>query len=343
MRILPLDVTDDDAVRACYDLWTAVTRADDPFDAPESLRSFRTMLTMNWSGAATEAWYVPGESGGSAGPGEIAAACHLQFPDRENRDWAFGEVYVHPARRRHGLGTALLRHAGKRATAHARTLLGGHALTGSAGEAFALRLRGKPGLDDVRRVQELRKLPAGRVAALRAGAERAAGGYSLARWEGITPDDRLEQVAALHNALNDAPREAGVEPHLWDAQQVRERSDARTIALGRRRYSLAASCDATGELAALTVVGVDPDVPDWGHQAVTMVTRPHRGHRLGLLVKTAMLEWLAAAEPQVARIVTWNAAANEHMIGINEALGYEVRGRPYRSYELPVTAIDGQS
>jgi RimJ/RimL family protein N-acetyltransferase len=70
-----------------------------------------------------------------------------------------------------------------------------------------------------------------------------------------------------------------------------------------------------------------------------MVTRPHRGHRLGLLVKVAMMDRLAAAEPQVEKIVTWNAAANEHMIGINEALGYEVAGRPYRSVRLPVAKI----
>ena len=31
----------------------------------------------------------------------------------------------------------------------------------------------------------------------------------------------------------------------------------------------------------------------------TAVVRAHRGHRLGLLVKTAMLDLLAAAEPQL--------------------------------------------
>lgn len=84
---------------------------------------------------------------------------------------------------------------------------------------------------------------------------------------------------------------------------------------------------------------VDPAVPEWGHQAVTRVTRPHRGHRLGLLVKADMLDWLASAEPRLAKIVTWSAASNRHMIGINEALGYEVAGRPYRSAELPAARI----
>jgi RimJ/RimL family protein N-acetyltransferase len=66
------------------------------------------------------------------------------------------------------------------------------------------------------------------------------------------------------------------------------------------------------------------------------VTRKHRGHRLGLLVKTAMVEWLAAVEPGIERIVTYNAAANEHMIAINAELGYEVLEPLDQTYELPV-------
>ena len=52
-------------------------------------------------------------------------------------------------------------------------------------------------------------------------------------------------------------------------------------------------------MAAFSEVIVDPEAPDWGFQQLTAVIRPHRGHRLGLLVKTAMLELLAAQEPQV--------------------------------------------
>jgi len=71
------------------------------------------------------------------------------------------------------------------------------------------------------------------------------------------------------------------------------------------------------------------------------VTRPHRGHRLGLLVKTAMLDWLAEAEPQLERIVTGNAAVNQHMIAINEELGYELLEPLGQSYEVPVADLPG--
>ena len=107
-----------------------------------------------------------------------------------------------------------------------------------------------------------------------------------------------------------------------------------------RRYSLAAFHDDTGDMAALTVVTVDPDVPDWGHQQITAVTKAHRGHRLGLLVKTAMLGWLAETEPRLEHIETWNAGANQHMIAINESLGYTASGQ-FRSAELRVASFSG--
>ena len=48
---------------------------------------------------------------------------------------------------------------------------------------------------------------------------------------------------------------------------------------------------------------------------------------------------LAEAEPAMRRIETWNAASNRYMIAVNEELGYEVWGQPYRSAELPVASV----
>jgi hypothetical protein len=67
---------------------------------------------------------------------------------------------------------------------------------------------------------------------------------------------------------------------------------------------------------------VDETTPTWAHQEMTAVDRPHRGHRLGLLTKVAMLDLLAGREPQLARVETWNGETNAHMVAINEALGY---------------------
>ena len=334
MRILPLDLADTGAVRACLEVHDAAMRADDPFEPPMSLALFRSRLTEAWSGAPAETWIAAGDADLA-----VAGWYRAEFPELENRDRTGLELVVHPARRHGGLGATLLRHAAGRAAASGRTVVDGFVQPGSAGEAFARRAGATLGQTDVRRVIELAKVPAGATARLRETAAKAADGYSLVRWEGVTPDARLEQVASQQNAMNDAPRDAGVAPVAWDAQRVRDRMNARIARSPGRRYSLAAVQDATGEMAALTVVSVDPGMPDWGHQLITAVTRPHRGHRLGLLTKAAMMEWLAGAEPQVARIVTWNAASNKYMIAVNEELGYEVWGRPYRSAELLVSSV----
>jgi GNAT superfamily N-acetyltransferase len=79
-----------------------------------------------------------------------------------------------------------------------------------------------------------------------------------------------------------------------------------------------------------------------GRVMLTTVSRPHRGHRLGLLVKTAMLEWLAAAEPKLERIQTGNAADNEHMIAVNDALGFELCPPAFHTVELGVADALGR-
>jgi hypothetical protein len=139
--------------------------------------------------------------------------------------------------------------------------------------------------------------------------------------------------------MNDAPREEGIEDSVWDADRVRERYDSSLVRMGVRGYSVAAVHDATGEVAALTQLEVDPDSPEWGHQGMTAVTRPHRGHRLGLLVKATMLGWLADAEPQLEQIETGNADANEHMIAVNETLGYTILDPSWAWLELPVATV----
>jgi GNAT superfamily N-acetyltransferase/RimJ/RimL family protein N-acetyltransferase len=334
VNVQSLDLADTETIRACLDVQDAAMRADDPFEAPVSLELFRSRLMSSWTGAPAETWIAAGDADGT-----VAGWYRADFPDLENPDRVSLELVVHPERRRSGLGATLLRHAAGRAAASGRTVLDGFVQDGSVGEAFARRAGATLGQTDVRRVIELAKIPAGATARLRETAAKAAGGYSLVRWAGAVPDDLLDQIASLQNAMNDAPRDVGVQPQAWDAQRIRDRMNARISRSPSRRYSLAAVHDGTGEMAALTTVSVDPGVPDWGHQLITAVTRPHRGHRLGLLTKIAMTDWLAEAEPQLQRIVTWNAASNRHMIAINEELGYEVSGRPYRSAELPVSSV----
>jgi hypothetical protein len=53
----------------------------------------------------------------------------------------------------------------------------------------------------------------------------------------------------------------------------------------------------------------------------------HRGHRLGVLLKTDMNLWLREVQPKLSTIDTWNAESNDHMIAVNDAIGYRIMGR----------------
>jgi RimJ/RimL family protein N-acetyltransferase len=59
-------------------------------------------------------------------------------------------------------------------------------------------------------------------------------------------------------------------------------------------------------------------------------------------VKTAMVQWLRAAEPALERIHTWNAESNRYMIAVNEALGYTILGQPANWWRLEVAAVLGE-
>jgi len=317
MRFEQFDVTDQANIRVWHGMYLAAKAVDEPLGPPASLRAFIGWFTEGGEYVQREGWFAPGEQGGWDG------AYVLELPAKDNTHRAKMDLLVGLERRRRGTGTALARHAIERAQAHGRTLLRSGAMEGSPGVAFAAAMGARHDGTNVRRVQDLDDVPDGRLAELRAGAEAAAGGYSLVSWTGATPDEHVDQVAVVSMALEDAPHTTGHEPVHIDAARVRL-EDERIAVQGLRYYSVAARCDETGDLAGITQVGVDPEQPDWGYQELTAVTRPHRGHRLGLLMKVAMLEWLAGAEPAVRHIITDNAFANRHMISINEELGYHV-------------------
>ena len=332
MRITRLDHADHDGVRGCHDVWLAAHAVDDPLSPPLSLPVFRHWLTRGWESEPSETWVAADEA-----TGETVGWYRIELPDLENRHRASGSLTVRPASRRRGVGTALLRHEVERARANGRTVLRGGALVGSAGDAFARQAGAEPSLVDARRVQDLRKIPPGLVASLRETAAGAAAGYSLVSWTGPTPEEHLARVAAGFNAMNDAPHSPDREDDIWDAQRVRDRADAALREGCLRGYSVAAIAEATGEMAGLTQVFVDPEYPEWGHQGLTAVIRQHRGHRLGLLIKAAMLEWLATEEPKLERIATDNAATNKYMIAVNETLGYELVKPDEQSFQLAVS------
>jgi GNAT superfamily N-acetyltransferase/RimJ/RimL family protein N-acetyltransferase len=320
--------TDAGLVRACHEIRLACTPVDEPGMPLPSYRGFASWMTFGWTEDPAEAWLARDSNG------EACGWYLLTLHERENRHAAHLKPEIAVARRRRGLGTALINHAAERARLAGRRLLTGESMDGSAGEPFALAIGAKRGLAEINRVLRPGSVPAGRLAELREVAAPHASGYSLLSWEGPAPEDRLAGLAAVYAAIADAPHGSQEEPQIWDADRVRQ-SNVRVAAQGLRLYTVAAQQDATGELAAFTQLGVDPAIPEWGWQEITVVARPHRGHRLGLLVKIAMLDSLAEREPQLTHIITGNGDGNEHMIAINEALGFEVLSH-WTGWELDI-------
>ena len=320
--------TDDAAVQACYEIHLAAADADGQRRPPRSPRVFRTWLSYGWTEDPVEAWLARDSAG------QVCGFYQLILPERENRHGAGLTPVVHPSRRRAGLGRALVAHAADRARQAGRTVLVADTEEASAGEAFARALGAQYRMTGRFSMLRLGSVPAGHLDALRAKATAASPGYSLLTWDGATPDDQLDAVVGLFQAEEDAPSPAGEEPPRWDPARVRA-DEFRVADQGLRFYTVAARAEPGGELAAITQLGVDPVQPGWAVQELTAVLRPHRGHRLGLRVKVAMLDLLAAREPQVAQILTHNVEGNEHMIAINTELGFEVLERQ-PSWELQI-------
>ena len=336
------------AVRAVYDVYRAGAPVDFPGSPPMSFGVFGGLMVQGWCGEPRENWLACREPGGA-----VAGAYTLELPDRENRDRAGLSVLVAPGQRRAGLGTALLRHATARARALGRVRVSTEVLDGTPGDGFARAVGATAELTEARRTLDVRAIPSGRLGELRAMAKGPAAGYTLVAWAGPAPETYLDAVARLNEAMHDAPHGAGEEAQSWDAERVRA-VGRRAIQQGLRHYSVAAQAETAqaetaqaetaqaetaGELAGLTELSVDPAHPHWGHQELSVVARPHRGHRLGLLLKVAMLELLAEREPQLETIETFNGVANAHMVSINETLGFQVTGR-LTSWQLPTAPAE---
>jgi GNAT superfamily N-acetyltransferase len=307
--------------RAWYALYAAGAAVDEPGGPAMSFGVWAGLKARGWCGEPRENWLARAAPGG-----EVLGGYSLELPDQDNQTRASLNLLVGPDRRRAGIGTALLGHARARAAELGRRTTTSLILTGTAADGFFRAYGATAELIEARRTLDVAAIPAGHLGRLRASAEAAAAGYTLVTWGGVTPDVWLGPAARLNEAMADAPHGAGEEPQVWDADRVRL-VDQLGLEHGLRRHAVAAVAPGTGELAALTQVAIEEPDPAWAHQELTAVVRAHRGHRLGLLTKVAMLELLLAREPQVTRVQTWNGEDNAHMVAINEQLGFRLTGR----------------
>jgi GNAT superfamily N-acetyltransferase len=259
--------------------------------------------------------------------GRVAGGADVGLPLRDNRDVATVDVFVAPAARRAGGGTALLAAVRGVAGSYGRTRLvaetGAPLGTTAPGEGFARARGATPALTEVRRVLDLRSVRDGDLEAAAAQARARAGGYELVRWSGTPDGALLDDLALLRVRMSmDAPMgELDWEPEQWDAERVRV-DYAWPAARGREVLSCAVRHLATGRLVGWTDLAVPRSAPEHVYQWDLLVLREHRGHRLGLLLKAENLLHLRRRSPAARCVHTWNAATNRHMIAINERVGF---------------------
>lgn len=155
----------------------------------------------------------------------------------------------------------------------------------------------------------------------------AASDYELLQWVGPIPEALHDAVAALYQRFSIDEPSAGLDlgAEVWDAARVAA-VDARLAQRGRTRAYTTARHRASGRLVALTEVAWPQRNPQGVWQEVTLVEKDHRGHRLGLWIKSANLRLLHAHNPLSERVHTWNAEENTHIRAINQALGFRPLG-----------------
>ncbi len=230
----------------------------------------------------------------------------------ENLDGAKILAAVHPTHRRRGIGRALMS-AAEAATDRPRVRA--PAWVGTAGTEALPRLGyARSHSHEVRRLS-LREPP---PQALVSAAEAASSDYDLERFAGAAPEPLLVDLVPLREAINDSPGEGEFEAYSPE----RIRGYERSLELRRQTpYTIVARHRATGAPAGISMVCVHELRPEIAAQEDTSVLGPHRGHRLGLRMKLAMLDWLRLERPDVDSTDTWNAPDNAPMIAINEVLG----------------------
>ena len=156
-----------------------------------------------------------------------------------------------------------------------------------------------------------------------AAAAHAGPDYAVLQWVDRTPPEWLPDLAVLYTRMStDAPSAGLAEPEqLWTPERVMQ--EEQKAAAGRRTALTSAVLHGpSGHLVGFTELEVPAESRRAVSQEDTLVLREHRGRRLGMLLKVANLELLAAERPGHPSVLTYNAEENRHMLTVNEAIGF---------------------
>jgi mycothiol synthase len=224
---------------------------------------------------------------------------------------AFLNLFVHPERRRRGLGSALLAAVHERAAELDVRALHAHHAT-RAGAAFASSFGFTDGQRLVRSVLDLRaaELPLPRPPI----------GWSLATWIGRVPDEHLDAFVIARAAMDDAPTPDDMDFPTWDAETVRASEES--LLRRDREMRVTAALRGDGTIGAFSELRVSR-----GSTAAftddTGTAAEHRRIGLARAVKLESLRRLRDDHPELELVTTSNAEENTVMRSLNESLGFQ--------------------
>jgi len=318
MRFDWLDPADAETTEAVLDLWQAAHRVDLPRDPAFARRDARGRIVFPNPTEPTRFLLA------SAGR-ELLAVAEISTPVLDNLCTAFVAITTRPYARRRGIGTRVWEEVVEYCLSNGRKLVMVDTVDPGAGASFARQLGAEAALRDVRRRLVVDAAARTRAAELAAAAAPAAAGYAVHSFLGPVPAQWLDGMAELMGRMStDVPlQDLAWEPEVFDAARVRSR-EAVDAACGRHVFTTIAVHSTSGAVAGYTRIGVPTEDPTAGWQHDTLVDPEHRGHRLGVLLKTANLAHTMARAPGLTTVLTWNAEDNRHMIAVNEAMGFEV-------------------
>jgi GNAT superfamily N-acetyltransferase len=324
IEIKRVDPLDGNLVESWVAMGAAVVDHDIPgFPPPHPART-RLRLLRTAESVKVEDWLAVLD-------GVVVGHVELEMPTKDNLHLAELSLEVHPEYRRRGIGTRLLEFAEQRAADNERDTIISYAIESieglerfdESGKHFAA-VRGYPTADfEICRRNDLAKVDDDELGRLYSEAWNRAAGYELVEWIKHSPEDLAAGVAKMEARMwTDPPMgDLDIRPAVYSVERLRDEEYA-TASRGTLSICAAVRHVESGEVAGYTAIYVLAGDEEQAWQGDTIVDPGHRGKRLGTILKAANQRQLRRYRPMIRYVNTWNAESNDHMIAINEAVGY---------------------